>query len=69
MNLALSARESLRLRSNYWRVRIWLCPPREADRCLWLEIDRFLITPYRGQKTREEHDSIDALIHWFWGTA
>lgn len=61
----------LRKKLQYWCLRIWVYrpgrPSGEDDMCIWLEIDRYAVYPYRGKKEMELFGTMEQFLCHFWG--
>jgi hypothetical protein len=73
LRLAPSVRDALRTKRSYWRVRIHVYRPEAVsgrdDHCIWLEIDRYRVLPWRGKREIELFDDIEDLYRAFWPRA
>jgi hypothetical protein len=70
MRLAPEVRVGLRDKRSYWCVRIHVFKPdampgRDAH-CIWLEIDRYRVLPWRGKQERELYGDIGELYRTYW---
>jgi hypothetical protein len=54
----------------YWCVRILVyrhdAPIFSDDTCIWLEINKYAVSPFRGKKEIEIFDDMEAFYRTFW---
>lgn len=63
--------EILRRYRQFWCIRLWLYKPTEdllsPDQCIWLEITKYGVAPYRGKKYIEIFEDMDEVYRHYWG--
>jgi hypothetical protein len=60
----------LRKYRQYWCVRIWAYKPDapilKDNTCIWLEINKYAVSPFRGKKEVEIFENMEAFYGSFW---
>jgi hypothetical protein len=61
----------LRRYQQFWCIRFWLYRPTDdvanPDQCIWLEITKYGVAPYRGKKDIELFSDMESLYKHYWG--
>src|SRR5262245_10678686 len=70
--LAIAIKRGLRIFKHYWVVRIGIiggdAESPSGEDLVWLEVDKYEISPYAGKVTIERFDHIANFYRKYWGT-